>query len=248
MCRTALLPLLLLLCAAASAAPGFPPLSGRVVDQAGLLAPRAAQELTARLAAHERRSGQQVVVVTLNSLQGHDIADYGYQLGRHWGIGQQGEDNGVLLIVAPEERQVRIEVGYGLEGALPDAIAHDIIQNVILPRFRAGDMQGGIVAGAEAVLQALEGSYQPAGDREARRDNRVAVVMLLLLIFGVFAGFGMMFGGGRRMRHYRRGGFLGGIAGGGLGSGGFRGGGGFGGGGFSGGGGSFGGGGASGSW
>ena len=103
-------------------------------------------EIDSKLAALEAKTTDQLVVVTLNSLQGYDIADYGYQLGRAWGIGQKGKNNGVLLIVAPNEHDVRIEVGYGLEGDLTDAVSRLIIENAILPRFRAGDYPGGIAA------------------------------------------------------------------------------------------------------
>ena len=138
----------------------FPPLSGRVVDKAGLLDQATATRLEQRLKAHEAATGNQVVVATLNNLQGLSIEEYGYQLGRAWGIGQKGKDNGVLLIVVPGLRKVRIEVGYGLEGVLTDALSGNIIQAVILPAFRAGNFDQGIVDGAEAVIQALGGQYQ----------------------------------------------------------------------------------------
>ena len=114
------------------------------------------------LAAHERATGQQVVVVTLDSLQGYSIEDYGYQLGRHWGIGQKGKNNGALLIVAPKEHKVRIEVGYGLEGTLTDATSRTIIQNYILPSFKRGDYNAGVVGGhdldAEGARRQLRSS------------------------------------------------------------------------------------------
>ena len=118
----------LLLAAAAHAALTFPALTGRVVDDAHILSPDTVQRLTGLLAAHEKSTGEQVVVVTLPSLQGTTIEDYGYQLGRYWGIGQKGKNTGALLIVAPKERKVRIEVGYGLEGAIPDATSERVIQ------------------------------------------------------------------------------------------------------------------------
>ena len=102
------------------------------------------------------------MVATLESLQGLPIEDYGYQLGREWGIGQAGKDNGALLIVAPEEREVRIEVGYGLEGELTDALSRTIIETSILPRFRQGDFAAGIKAGVAAMIETLGGSYDPA--------------------------------------------------------------------------------------
>jgi uncharacterized protein len=176
----------LLLASALGAAIAFPGLTGRVVDQAGILSAAARAELEQLLAAHEEATSNQVVVVSLESLQGHAIEDYGYQLGRYWGIGQAGRDNGVLLIIAPAERKVRIEIGYGLEGTLTDALASNIIQRVILPRFRQGDMAAGTVEGARAILQAIEGTYQPRPERkgsgaEGRYDNFMGWFIFLLI-------------------------------------------------------------------
>ncbi len=218
----------------------FPPLTGRVVDAADVLAPDTEQILSRELAELERSSGGvQVVVVTVPSLGGRAIEEYGYRLGRHWGIGQRDEDTGALLLVAPAERQVRIEVGYGLEGVLTDAVSWDIIQGRILPQFRQGNMDAGVLAGARAVIAALGGEYEPSGAGEEpgeRRESALAFWILVALI--LLSSFG-------RGRRGRRRAFLGGAL---LGSGGggFSGGG--GGGGFRGGGGSFGGGGASGGW
>ncbi|KEY97607.1 methanol dehydrogenase, partial [Sphingomonas sp. BHC-A] len=122
----------------------FPKLTGRVVDDAALLSPQQEQALTDKLAALERQSGRQLVVATLPDLQGYDISDYGYRLGRAWGIGDKEKNEGALLIVAPNERKVRIEVGYGLEGIMTDALSSQIIRNAITPRFKAGDLPGGI--------------------------------------------------------------------------------------------------------
>lgn len=227
-------------------AQSFPELTGRIVDQARILDAATVRRLTEDLLAHERATSNQIVVVTLNSLEGHDIADYGYRLGRHWGIGQEGRDNGVLLIVAPNERKVRIEVGYGLEGALPDVLAHQIIEDEILPRFRNGDMRGGIVAGASAVLQAIEGEYEPLEKEDAEEEldvlglGLILTIILIMMIIRVVnrearSGWGREY---RHRRHFGDGIHIGG-SGGGLGGGG---------GGFGGGGGGFGGGGSSGSW
>lgn len=191
MTRSAPLIWLLLLTAwltpAAAAAPDFPQLSGRVVDQGGLLGNADIDRLTRRLAAHEQTTSNQLVVVTLNSLQGYDIEEYGYQLGRHWGIGQGKLNNGVLLIVAPTERKVRIEVGYGLEGDLPDALAHQIIQRDILPRFKKRDYAGGISQGVDAIIAAINGSYRAeAGRSEDRLET--AKHLFMLVIFGIILG------------------------------------------------------------
>src|ERR1700674_2831642 len=135
----------------------FPALSGRVVDDANVLNPSTQAELTDMLAAHERATGEQVVVVTLASMQGNTIEDYGYQLGRHWGIGQKGKNTGAILIVAPKEHKVRIEVGYGLEGKLTDAISRTIIESDIVPAFHRGDFDSGVAAGTTSILKVLGG-------------------------------------------------------------------------------------------
>src|SRR5579862_4890486 len=114
---------LLLIASAIAAEPVFPPLTGRVNDEAGVLSPQTRQQLDLMLAQHEQATGQQIVIVTLTSLQGQTIEDFGYRLGRHWGIGEKGRDTGALLIVAPNERKVRIEVGYGIEDRLTDAVS-----------------------------------------------------------------------------------------------------------------------------
>ncbi len=232
----------------------FPPLTGRVVDEAGILDEATRQAITDKLAAVEAKSGDQIVVVTLKSLQGTTIADYGYQLGRTWAIGQKDKNNGALLIVVPSERKVSIEVGYGLEGALTDAVTQLIIQNAILPRFRAGDFAGGISRGVDDIIQVVSGDAEDFQRRAAQRpDNAPPAVDFATIVFVViilFIVFMMMRnqGGGRPMS--RRGGGYAGpifIPSGGSWSSGSSGGGGSDG-GFTGGGGSFGGGGSSGSW
>ena len=231
---------LLLLVGAALAAPQFPKLSGRVVDSAGMLDADQRQRLGSQLAAHENASSNQLVVVTVPNLGGYDIESYGYQLGRHWGIGQQQEDNGVLLIVAQQERKVRIEVGYGLEGTLTDALSANIIHTVILPNFKRGQFAEGIQSGATAIIEALGGQYQMRERSSERRSDSSDWLLLIfiMIIFG-FNILPMLVPGLRRGRGGSsiRGGFGGGFGGGG-----------FGGGGFGGGGGGFGGGGASGGW
>jgi len=255
---------LLLMAVAAHAAPTFPPLTGRVVDDAHVLSPDVQQQLTSELADLETRTGRQVVVVTLPSLQGDAIEDYGYQLGRAWGIGQKGQDNGALFIVVPSEHKVRIEVGYGLEPVLTDALSSVILQEKVLPKFRAGDVQGGIVDGTAAIVQQLglpdDQARQNVAEAQAappaRRfshENPISIVFSALILFWVLSAFigalgGRRAGGGSAwwlLPLFFASGSRG-WGGGGFGDGG--GGGGFGGGGFSGGGGSFGGGGASGSW
>ncbi len=249
-----------------AAALKFPALTGRVVDDAHVLPADEQARLTQKLADLESRTSRQLVVVTVPSLQGDDIADYGYKLGRQWQIGQKGTNNGTLFIIAPTEHQTRIEVGYGLEGVLTDAVTSVIIQSQVLPRFKAGDIPGGVEAGTDALIEQMAADPSQAEQKAAaakaqveaqdaqpayhyrHRSSPFGFIFPLIFVFVVFGG---LFGRGRR----GGGGlwpllFLGGMMGGGGGRdddwGG--GGGGGGGGGFSGGGGSFGGGGSSGSW
>src|SRR6478672_12809315 len=158
--------------APALAEPNFPALTGRVVDDAYLLGADDEAQLTADLKTLEDKSSDQLVVVTLPSLQGYAIEDYGYQLGRHWGIGTKQLNNGVLLIVAPNERKVRIEVGRGLEPTLTDALSKIIIANAILPRFRAGDFAGGIKDGVRDITLSLTGDAAEVEQRAKARHGK----------------------------------------------------------------------------
>ena len=165
----------------------FPVLSGRVVDEANIIDQATRSALTEKLKALEDKTTTQLVVVTLKSLQGTSIADYGYQLGRYWHIGQKGTNNGALLIVVPSERRVRIEVGYGLEGTLTDALTKVIIENAIIPRFRANDFAGGIARGVDDLIQVLSGDseafkQQVAAKRKQPTDNGFALVFVLIWI------------------------------------------------------------------
>ncbi len=216
----ALLAALLLAAGAALAAITFPALTGRVVDQAELLSPQQEAELTQKSEALQQAAGRQLVVATVSSLQDNPIEDYGYQLGRHWRLGQQGANNGVILLVAPTEKRVRIEVGYGLEPILPDAMSSQIIEQQILPRFRANDYPGGIMAGADAIIaqlqappEAAERAAQAAGraqtERSRERGERRGGSSIWPLFFWIgvtlFIIFGAI-GSGLRGRRYRRGG------------------------------------------
>jgi uncharacterized protein len=260
---------LLFLCFGLVATPApaqtFPKLTGRVVDQANLLSPADEAALTQKLQALEQASSRQLVVATVPDLQNYPIEEFGYRLGRAWQIGQSEANNGTILLVAPNERKVRIEVGYGLEPILTDALSSLIIQNQILPRFRDGDYPGGINAGADAIIEQLQAPPEQAEQRalQASQQQRAQQTerggggsIFPLFFWGFILLFVIlpMFTRGRRGRKYRRRGGLPiviwgpGMGGGGGGWGGFGGGGGGGFGGFSGGGGSFGGGGASGGW
>jgi uncharacterized protein len=171
----------------------FPALSGRVVDDAGILDAGTRAALTQKLDEFEAKTSDQLVVVTLKSLQGTSVEDFGVQLGRHWQIGQKGKNNGVLLIVAPNERKVRIEVGYGLEGALTDAVSRLIIENAITPRFRAGDFPGGITRGVDDIISVLTGDAAEWQQRAAKRPEPTAGWDSLLIMVLVVVVFGFVF-------------------------------------------------------
>ncbi len=250
-----------LLWAPALAAPGpqFPELTGRVVDEAHVLSPQVQSDLSAKLAALEQKTTRQVVVVTLPTLGDYEIEDYGVQLLRHWGIGQKGLNNGAIFIIVPSAHKVRIEIGYGLEGQMTDALSSVILQRAVLPKFKAGDIPGGIVAGTDALVEQLgldpstaeakaaEAAQAQAAPRHHR--NPIAGLIPLIIIFFVFSSIfrGRRGGGGLGWILPLM--FLGGSRGWGGRDDGWGGGGGDGGGGWGGGGGgSGGGGGASGSW
>jgi uncharacterized protein len=269
--------LALLALAAPAAAQTFPPLTGRVVDQAHLLSPAQIADLTSKSEALEAQSGRQFVVATVNNLEGYPIEDYAYRLGRAWKIGSAKNNDGVVLVVAPNERKVSIATGYGAGGFMTDAMSGIIIREAILPHFKQNppDYGGGIVAGADAVIkqmslppdQALKNvtaAEQAQKQRQHSGGNPLPVIFWALVIgFVVLSHFRR--GAGRRYRQRQGGispwvvlwglnelsrssrGWSSGGSSWGGGSG-WSGGGGGGFGGFSGGGGSFGGGGASGSW
>ncbi len=256
----ALLALALLLLPGLARAQTFPELTGPVVDQANILPADVEARLAEKLTALKAQSQRELVVVTLPDLQGYEISDYGYQLGRHWQLGTKDKNEGAMLIIAPKERKVRIEVGYGLEPVLTDGLSSLIINQQIVPRFKAGDMPGGIEAGTDAIIQQLALPADQAAQIAAKaqkQDKAHGVpfaVVVWLIIFFLFFVLPLLrrMGGGRRYRgsglgpvivwevlnaaaHASRGGGGGGWGGGGGGS-------------WGGGGGSFGGGGASGSW
>jgi uncharacterized protein len=233
------------------AAPKFPALTGRVVDDANILSSETKSDLTQKLAALESKTSRQLVVVTIPSLGGYEISDYGYQLGRAWGIGQKTLNNGILFIVAPKEHKTRIEVGYGLEPIITDAFSSVVIQTQVLPKFRGGDFNGGVVAGSNALIEQLSLETSEAERRAAAAaqqlqqrgndDGGGSLIGFLVMLF-IFIAIARVFGGWGLLALLLSGGGRGGGFGGG--GGGWSG----GGGGFGGGGGSFGGGGSSGSW
>jgi uncharacterized protein len=236
---------------ATAAALTFPTLSGRIVDQANIISSDTRRAIEPKLADLEAKSGIQLVVGTVNSLEGQEIEPYANALFRNWKLGEKTKNNGVLLLVAPKERRVRIEVGYGLEGTLTDALSKIIIANTITPRFKAGDFSGGIARGVDDIIAVLTTDASEWQKRPVVRvdtnqdfDSVIGLVLGLLSIFifmvfwlpGVHGFFeaGPQRRGSRRFSSWGRG-----SSGGGSWSSS---------GGFSGGGGSSGGGGASGSW
>lgn len=234
-----------------------PPPKAYFNDYAGLVPPDDGRRLDAKLRDFEKQTSNQVLVAVFPELPSPSLEDFTNRTAESWRAGRKDVDNGVVFFVFVRDRKMRIETGYGLEGALPDALASRILSDEVVPRFQRGDWTGGLEAGVDAILRATKGEYQPAAARAGRRSVSVVglvVVLLFVLLFLWLANQGSRMGGGGRTydnRGYRRGGWGGGSSwGGGFGGGGGSWGGGSfgGGGGFSGGGGSFGGGGASGSW
>lgn len=174
----------------AVAEPTYPALTGRIVDQAGLLTSSDKAQLETELANLEAQSTDQLVIVTVNSLQGYAIEDYALGLARSWGIGQEGKDNGILLLVAPNERKVRIEVGRKLEPMLTDTMSALVIHNAILPGFRRGDFAGGIRAGVRDIKDIVLGDAEAVRKR-ARRNTKNEITteeMIMLAIWlAIFA-------------------------------------------------------------
>jgi uncharacterized protein len=156
---------------AAPEAARFPALSGRVVDEANLLTPAEERALADQSAAVERETGAQYVIVTLRSLEGRPIEDYSVRLGRHWGIGRKGVNDGLMLVVAPAERKVRIEVGYGLEKRVTDPFAARVIRERLLPAFGKGRFAEGIRDGSDALVERLRSK---ASDAQIRALDGVA--------------------------------------------------------------------------
>ncbi len=195
--RRTLLARLLLLFLLAIPAESFslavPSLRGRINDYAGLISADTAAELENRLATFEKETGHQIAVLTIPSLEGDTIEDFSIRVAEAWKIGQKGFDNGAILLVAQKERKLRIEVGYGLEGVLPDAIANRIIAEVIVPRFRANDYAGGIAAGVNAIIQVTKGEPLPqtargTGVREASRFSSLGSILMITAMIALFIG------------------------------------------------------------
>jgi len=165
-----------------------PPLTGRVVDLAHILPSSTVESLTARLAALEGQSSNQVAVLTIPSLEGESLEEFTHRVATTWKLGRKGTDNGVLLLVAIKERKVRIEVGYGLEGVLTDIRSAQIIRNEIVPRFRSGDMSGGVLAGTNAIVKTIEGTYEATESAPSRQASTVVEQVVVAVIVGLFVG------------------------------------------------------------
>jgi uncharacterized protein len=169
-----------------------PPLTGRVVDLAHILPNSAVESITAQLAAHETKSSNQVAVLIIPSLEGDAIEEFSHRVATTWKLGQKGTDNGALLLMAIQERKVRIEVGYGLEGVLTDARSAQIIRNEIVPRFRVGDMPGGVTAGINAILKTIEGTYQASEKAAPRQESDVIGQVVMAVVVGLLVGLVFM--------------------------------------------------------
>jgi len=169
-----------------------PPLTGRVVDLAHVLPADVAASLTLDLEAHETKTSNQVVVLILPSLEGEPLETFSHRVSTIWKLGQKGTDNGVLLLIALRERKVRIEVGYGLEGTLTDLRSAHIIRQEIVPRFRSGDLPGGIAAGVQAILGTIEGSYKAeemlSGPAHSGQEPTAFQYVIIGIVVGTLAG------------------------------------------------------------
>src|SRR5271167_3541620 len=187
----------------AALASNFPPLTGRVVDQAKILSPVTVADLERKLADLEQKSGIQLVVATVPSLGGEEIEPYANELFRAWKLGEAKQNNGALLLIAPKERRMRIEVGYGLEGTLTDAVSSVIIANAIAPRFKAGDFDGGVTRGVDDIITALttdSAEWKPkATDMRAEHEasflDTLAPFLIFLFIMFVISRIGRRGGG-----------------------------------------------------
>lgn len=192
--------LLALALAAPASALEVPYLGGRVNDQAGLLTPDSAAALEGKLKAYEAKTGHQVVLLTIPSLEGEVLEEFSLKVARTWALGRKGANDGILFLVAKNDRKLRIEVGHGLEASLPDALAGRIIQNEVVPRFRSSDFEGGISAGLDAIMAASQGSYSPPPPPQSPfesspehfdglGDNLLERLLISAFVFGILGLF-----------------------------------------------------------
>jgi len=169
----------------------FPKLTGRVVDQAGILSESVEGQLSAAFKRHETQTSNQVVVATINDLGSKTIAQYGYMLGRHWGIGQEGKNNGLILLISKHDRELRIEVGYGLEGLMTDALATSIVHHTIVPFFKRGDFDGGVIAGSNQILEVLSGKKVQLPRVSSRKPEQNSLLMGLMIFIFLLVFWGL---------------------------------------------------------
>jgi uncharacterized protein len=233
-----------------------PPLKQRVNDTANMLSASTKQQLEEILGRLEQTDSTQIVLLTIPSLGGEVLEEFSIKVADQWKIGQKGLDNGAILLIAKNDRKIRIEVGYGLEGSLTDLMAGRIIRNVIVPKFKAGNFDQGVIDGVQAMIGVARGEYQAPENIPSASGSKVkgtnsffvvgviAFIFIIIIFISILGILSRFFGHGHSQRSHWGAGWSGGFGGGGFSSGGFSG----GGGGFSGGGGGFGGGGASGGW
>lgn len=204
------IPLLLLMAFTVFGA-DIPYLTGRITDNAQLLSPAVSRALSASLAAHEDRTGNQIAVLTIPTIDGENIEEYAVKVFEAWKLGQKGKDNGILIVVVPDDRRLRIEVGYGLEGTLTDGMAGQIIRTVMTPKFKNKDYGAGIADGARAVMEVLEGGEltESAVDTGAAKKSgffevegpelpimeRILMGAFIFGIIGLFTAMGILMPG-----------------------------------------------------
>ena len=177
----------------ASAQTSPPALSGRVVDEAGVLSSTARSDLSTLLEDHERETGNQLAVLTVRTLGGVPVEEYALDVARDWQLGTSENDNGVLFLLAIDDREMRIEVGYGLEGVLPDVTASRILRNEVRPFLRQGDYDGGVRAGVIAILSAIDGAYEPS--EVSAESPPFGLGIMFLVIPSIFAFLGILSSG-----------------------------------------------------
>ncbi len=167
-----------------------PALRGRVNDNAGVLTPEAAARIEEKLAGIERTDSTQIVVLTINSLEGEVLEEYSIRVAEAWKIGKKNLDNGVILLIAKEDRKIRIEVGRGLEGKLTDLLSGRIIRNEITPRFRSGDYDGGVEAGIDAIIAVVRGEYAAGDAPDTEKGGGSSLYTALIVLFFVVVMLG----------------------------------------------------------
>jgi uncharacterized protein len=203
---------LLLVTLLARADVAVPQLTAQVIDLTGTLSGGAVNRLEAKLAAFEARKGSQIAVLIVPTTQPEEIEQYGIRVADQWKLGRKGVDDGVILLVAKNDRRVRIEVGQGLEGAIPDAIANRIVTDTITPHFKLGDYDGGIEAGIDQVISVVDGEPLPEPDKTWERSRGFGNLLPLLLVVAFVASGVLRSVFGRLLGSVATGGLIGGIA------------------------------------